>query len=54
VRPHDLIVSFNGEPATGVDTLSRQLTDAVIGESLPLVVVRGPDRRTLRVIPQEH
>ena len=54
VRPHDLIVSFNGEPATGVDTLSRQLTDAVIGHALPLVVVRGPDRRTLHVTPEEQ
>ncbi len=54
VRPHDLIVSFNGEPATGVDMLSRQLTDVVIGQPLPLVVVRGPDRRTLRVTPEEN
>jgi len=54
VRPHDLIVSFNGEPATGVDTLSRQLTDAVIGHALSLVVVRGPDRRTLHVTPEEQ
>jgi S1-C subfamily serine protease len=51
IRPHDLIVSFNEVPVTGVDDLARQLTDSLIGQPVPLAVVRGPDRRTLRVVP---
>ena len=51
IRPHDLIVSFNDVPVTGVDDLARQLTDSLIGQPVPAVVVRGPDRRTLRVVP---
>ena len=53
VLPHDLVVSFNGEPVHGVDDLARQLTEALIGRVLPIVVVRGPDKRTLRVVPVE-
>jgi S1-C subfamily serine protease len=51
IRPHDLIVTFDGVPVTGVDDLQRHLTDTLIGRSVPVVVVRGPDRRTLHVIP---
>jgi S1-C subfamily serine protease len=51
VLPHDLVVSFNGEPVSGVDDLARQLTEALIGRVLPIVVVRGPDKRTLRIVP---
>jgi S1-C subfamily serine protease len=53
VLPHDLVVSFNGEAVRGVDDLARQLTEALIGRVLPLVVVRGPDKRTLRIVPVE-
>jgi S1-C subfamily serine protease len=53
VLAHDLIVEFAGQAVSGIDDLSRILTDAVIGQPLALVVVRGADRRTLRVIPEE-
>jgi S1-C subfamily serine protease len=51
VRPHDLIVEFNGRPLQGVDDLSRQLTEVLIDVVVPIVVVRGPDKRMLRVVP---
>ena len=51
VLPHDLIVSFNGETVEGVDDLARRLTEALIGRVLPMVVVRGPEKRTLRIVP---
>jgi S1-C subfamily serine protease len=50
----DLIVSFAGTRVAGVDDLIRLLTDEVIGASLPMVVLRGPDRRTLYVVPRER
>ena len=51
VRPGDLIVSLAGAVVSGVDELSRQLTEDLIGRAVPLVVVRGAERRTLRVVP---
>ena len=54
LRERDLIVSFAGTPVAGVDDLIRLLTDEVIGTSLPMVVLRGPDRRTLYVVPHER
>jgi S1-C subfamily serine protease len=53
VMLHDLIVSFNGDPIGGVDDLLRHLTAETIDVSISLGVVRGPDRRTLRVVPVE-
>jgi S1-C subfamily serine protease len=54
IRGRDLIVSFAGTPVGGVDDLVRLLTDEVIGMQLPIVVLRGPDRRTLHVVPGER
>ncbi|HXE80624.1 MAG TPA: trypsin-like peptidase domain-containing protein [Vicinamibacterales bacterium] len=53
VRPHDLIVAFDGKAIEGVDDLARHLTDAVIGCPVPLVVIRAHEKRTLRVVPIE-
>jgi S1-C subfamily serine protease len=53
VRPHDLLVAFNDTPVTGVDDLARLLTHETIGEAVRVRVVRGPDVRTLRVVPEE-
>jgi S1-C subfamily serine protease len=51
LRAHDLLVSFNEVPVSSVDDLVRMLTEALIGTAVPMGVVRGPDFRTLRVIP---
>jgi S1-C subfamily serine protease len=53
VRPHDLVVSFNEVAVTGVDDLARLLTHDTIGQALRVGIVRGPDLRTLRVVPEE-
>jgi S1-C subfamily serine protease len=53
VRPHDLLVAFNDVPVAGVDDLARLLTHETIGQALRVGVVRGPDLRTLRVVPEE-
>lgn len=54
IRARDLIVTFADTPVRGVDDLVRLLTDGVIGTPLPVVVLRGPDRRTLHVVPDER
>jgi S1-C subfamily serine protease len=53
VRPHDLIVAFDDRPVEGVDDLVRCLADTAIGRSIPLVVIRADEKRTLRVVPVE-
>jgi S1-C subfamily serine protease len=53
VMPNDLIVTFDGDPIGGVDDLLRHLSGEVIDTVVSLGVVRGPDRRSLRVIPAE-
>jgi S1-C subfamily serine protease len=53
VMPHDLIVAFDGMAIGGVDDLLRHLTVDAIGKVVTLDVVRGPDRRRLRVLPTE-
>jgi S1-C subfamily serine protease len=53
VLQHDLIVAFDGTPVRGIDDLLRRLTADAIGAAVSLDVVRGPERRTLHVVPVE-
>ena len=53
LRPGDIIVAFDGHLIAGIDELHRLLTHDRIGESLPLTVLRGKDRKELRVTPAE-
>jgi S1-C subfamily serine protease len=47
----DIIISFNGKPVTGVDDLHRELSDALIGRVTPAVILRGPERRDVVLVP---
>jgi len=49
----DLILGFNGQPITGIDDLHRRLTEDHIGTPVPLMVLRGVERRYVTVIPAE-
>ncbi|HEV2812751.1 MAG TPA: trypsin-like peptidase domain-containing protein [Solirubrobacteraceae bacterium] len=53
VRPEDLLVELDGVPLRSVDDLQRLMTDERIGRTIPAVVVRDGERRTLRVVPAE-
>ena len=53
VREGDVIVAFNDRAVDSIDALHRLLTDREIGVTAPLVVLRGGERRTLRITPQE-
>jgi S1-C subfamily serine protease len=49
----DLIVAINGSVVQNVDDLLRFLSDWPIGQPVKIEGVRGQDRRTLIIVPQE-
>jgi len=53
IQARDLIVAFDNQPVTGVDDLHRYLTEERIGRPTPVVVLRGPERHQLIVVPWE-
>jgi S1-C subfamily serine protease len=53
IREGDVIVSLDGTPVAGVDDLHRLLTDARVGVSTPVIVLRYTEKLELRVVPQE-
>jgi S1-C subfamily serine protease len=53
VKEGDIIVAFDERPVEGIDAFHRLLTDRLIGTPSPLSVIRGGERRTLRIIPEE-
>jgi len=53
LREGDLIVALDGKPVAGVDDLHRLLTDARVGVSSTLTVLRWTDKLELKVIPEE-
>ncbi len=53
LRSGDLIVALNGQSIATVDDLHRLLVGFPSGVSLSLAILRGDERRTLRIIPEE-
>lgn len=53
VREGDVIVDFAGDTVASIDDLQRLLTEARIGVSAPLTVVRGGQRKVLEIVPRE-
>jgi S1-C subfamily serine protease len=53
LREGDLIVALDGKPVAGVDDLHRLLTDARVGVSSSLTVLRWTEKLELQVIPEE-
>jgi len=49
----DVIVSLNGHAVAGIDDLHRVLTGDVVGMTVPIVIVRGAEKRELRVVPED-
>jgi len=52
-REGDVIVAFDGKPVAGVDDLYRLLTEARVGVSSSVTVLRWTEKLELRVVPQE-
>ncbi len=53
LREGDVIVALDGQPVAGVDDLHRLLTDARVGISSVLTVLRWTERLELKVVPEE-
>jgi S1-C subfamily serine protease len=53
LREGDVIVSLDGKPVAGVDDLHRLLTDARVGVSSTLNVLRRTEKLELKVVPEE-
>jgi S1-C subfamily serine protease len=53
LREGDVIVSLDGKPVAGVDDLHRLLTDARVGVSSTLTVLRRTEKLELKVVPEE-
>jgi S1-C subfamily serine protease len=53
LREGDVIVALDGKPVAGVDDLHRLLTDARVGVSGSLTVLRHTEKLGLNVVPQE-
>jgi S1-C subfamily serine protease len=53
MREGDVVIAFAGQPTTGIDDLLRQLTDAHIGATATMTILRGGQRRQLKIVPAE-
>jgi S1-C subfamily serine protease len=53
LRPGDWLLGLDGQTMGSVDDLVRLLTDGRIGKPVALAVVRGRERRSLAVVPEE-
>jgi S1-C subfamily serine protease len=53
LREGDIVVGFDGQPVEAIDDLHRLLTEARVGVRAPLTVIRGAERLTLEVTPEE-
>jgi S1-C subfamily serine protease len=54
IKPGDIVLALNGITITGADDLVRLLTGEKIGERVALDVLRGSERLTISVVPQER
>ncbi|HMG35855.1 MAG TPA: trypsin-like peptidase domain-containing protein [Blastocatellia bacterium] len=52
-REGDIIIGLDDHPTAGIDDLHKLLTEDRIGHRSQLVVIRGTDKLTLEVVPQE-
>jgi S1-C subfamily serine protease len=54
LKPGDIIVALDGMTIAGADDLVRALTGDTIGRSVAFDVLRGTERLTLKIVPQER
>lgn len=53
LRDGDIIIALAGQAVAGVDDLHRLLTDARVGVSSSLTIIRSTEKLDLRVVPEE-
>ena len=49
----DIIVSYNGQPVSGIDDLQRLLTGQQVGVRAPIAVIRGNRKLDLEIVAEE-
>jgi S1-C subfamily serine protease len=53
LREGDVIIALEGQPVAGVDDLHRVLSDVRAGVKAELTILRGTEKLTLGIIPEE-
>ncbi len=53
LREGDIIIGFDDHPIAGIDELHKLLTEERIGRESSLLVIRGTDKLSIAVTPQE-
>jgi len=53
LREGDLIISFDGQPVSGIDDLHKLLTGERAGHTSAVEIIRGTERLTVSVVPQQ-
>ena len=50
----DVILEFDNQPVAGIDGLHKLLTEEKAGIEVPLTILRGADKLTLQIVPEEN
>ena len=53
LREGDIIVALEGQAVAGVDDLHRLLTEVRVGVSCTVAVLRGTEKREIKIVPEE-
>ncbi len=53
LRERDIVVAFNSQDVTSIDDIFRHLAEWPIEQPVILSVIRGKERKDIRVIPTE-
>src|SRR6267378_1382371 len=53
LREGDIIVGFDDHPTAGIDDLHKLLTEDRIGHKSSLLIIRGTEKLSLKVVPEE-
>jgi S1-C subfamily serine protease len=54
LKPGDIVLGLDGQTITGADDLIRALTGDKIGKSVAFDLLRGTERLTISLVPQER
>jgi S1-C subfamily serine protease len=53
LRQGDVVIGFGEAPIPSIDALHRQLTDQQVGVRSPLTILRGTEKVTVEIVPEE-
>ena len=53
IKKGDIIIHFNGEPVTSIDSLQKLLDEQTIGKKLEMGILRKGKKQVIKVIPGE-